>query len=87
MRAVLEVLGLDQRYLYKTSGIGAGAPLQGSPAPVLRPLQLVYLKEFSFRERELVVRNRGGAQSQAAQRVRELFEQVRHSAIVLEQLG
>jgi len=77
IRAVLELLGLDQRYLYTASGIGMGTPLLGSPAPVLKPLQLVYLKEFAFRERELVVRNRGGAQSQAAQRVRDLFEQVR----------
>lgn len=77
IRALLDLLGLDQRYLYKASGVGTGAPLQGSPAPVLRPLQLVYLKDFAFRERELVMRNHGGAQSQASQQVRELFEQVR----------
>src|SRR5665213_4097955 len=77
IRAFLNLLGLDQRYLFKISGAAAGDPLQASPPRVLRPLQLVYLKEFAFRERELIVRNRGGAQSQAAQRVRELFEQVR----------
>lgn len=76
-RATLDLLGLSPRYLYKTSGVGIGIPLQGSPTPVLKPLQLVYLKEFAFRERELVVRNRGGACSQAAQQVRELLEQVR----------
>lgn len=77
LRAVLDLLGLSQKYLYTTSTVVAGAPLLGSPAQVLKPLQLVYLKEFAFRDHELRVRNHGGAKSQAAQRVRELFEQVR----------
>lgn len=77
IRTILDLLGLDQRYLYTTSRVDSGTPILASPAPMLKPLQLVYLKEFFFRERELVVRNHGGAQSQAAQQVRELFEQVR----------
>jgi superfamily I DNA/RNA helicase len=77
IRAVLDLVGLDQRYLYKTSVVGAGTPLQASPPRVLKPLQLVYLKEFAFSQRRELVSNRGGAQSQAAQTVRELLELVR----------
>ncbi|MEI6083554.1 MAG: UvrD-helicase domain-containing protein [Verrucomicrobiota bacterium] len=77
IRAVLDLLGLNQRDLYKTSNVGIGDPLVASRPRVLKPLQLVYLKEFAFRERVIVVSNRGSANSQASQTVRELFEQVR----------
>ena len=77
IRTVLDLLGLNQSYLY-TAEVDKGSPLEGSAARTLKPLQLVYLKEFDFREQEWRVRDRGGAGSAGAQRVRELFEQVRH---------
>ena len=75
--AFLAVNGLDQRYLYKASAGATIAPFKPVPARVLKPLQLVYLKEFAFSQRRELVSNRGGAQSQAAQTVKELLEQVR----------
>jgi len=77
IRQILKLVGLDNRYLYQSSALPAGKPIQASPPVALKPRQVVYLKDFAFRERREVVGNRGGAQSQAAQRVAELLEQVR----------
>jgi len=77
IRQILHLLGLDGKYLYQSTAITDGAPIQASPPVILKPLQVVYLKDFAFRERRELVGNRGGAQSQAAQRVAELLEQVR----------
>jgi hypothetical protein len=77
IRKILKLVGLDGKFLYQSSTLPTGTPVQASPPEVLKPLQVVYLKDFAFRERREVVGNRGGAQSQAAQRVAELLEQVR----------
>lgn len=77
IRHILKLTGLDSRYLYQSSALPTGTPIQASLPVALKALQVVYLKEFAFRERREVVGNRGGAQSQAAQRVAELLEQVR----------
>ncbi len=77
IRRILELAGLNEQYLYQASALASRIPVQVTPPVILKPLQVVYLKEFAFRERRESVANRGGAQSQAAQRVAELLEQVR----------
>lgn len=77
IRQILKLAGLDNKYLYQSSSLPTGTPIEASQPVALKPLQVVYLTDFAFRERREVVGNRGGAQSQAAQRVAELLEQVR----------
>lgn len=74
--ALLNLLGIDDRYRYLETE-QTPTPNQPPPALVIHPEQLVYLKEFAFRDHELRMRNRAGARSQGAQRVRDLFEEVR----------
>jgi len=75
--ALLRLLGLNERHLYTTGTGTQGAPLEASPQPVVGRLRLTYLKEFSFRDHELRLRNLGRSCSQAAEMVRTSFEQVR----------
>lgn len=77
MAALVKVLGLSDEYLFETGMEPKGQPLQVAPARKLKTGQLVYQKEFDFRNRLSAVRNCGGAMSQAAQLVVHLFEEVR----------
>lgn len=77
LETTLKLLGIDERYRYLDAESAIAPTLPSFAEPQIGPAQLVYLKEFQFREHEARMRHRAGARSQGAQRVRELFEEVR----------
>lgn len=70
-------LGLTDNHRYQARVSPTLPPLVASPPPRDDKIQLIYVKELNFRDHELRTRNLGGASLLGAQRVRQLFEQVR----------
>lgn len=77
IRRLVSRLGLTDSNLYRAGVSSSLPPLIASPLPQTEKVQLNYVKEFGFRDHELRMRSSGGARLLGAQRVRQLFEQVR----------
>jgi superfamily I DNA/RNA helicase len=77
IESLLALLGLNDSYRCEVGAAPLAPPKHSNPPKEIAPPQLVYLKEFPFRDILQQFSLRAGARSQGAQRVRELFEQVR----------